>query len=88
MSRALIKNSARFISEYKPDLIVAPHPSTLHFVVATNKINDTSIPVVGIDIEPFEGGDHLTEIYTDEKLTKKFDNKSGNRVAPYLYYPL
>jgi len=52
----LIKNSVNFIREYKPDIIIAPHPHTLNVAVITNRLLGMKIPVIGIDIEPFEGG--------------------------------
>ncbi len=55
-SQKHIKNSVRFIREYKPDIIIAPHPQTLRVAVITRKKLGSKTPVIGIDIEPFSGG--------------------------------
>jgi len=55
-SQKHIKNSVRFINDYKPDIIIAPHPQTLRVAVITRKKLGLKTPVIGIDIEPFSGG--------------------------------
>jgi UDP-N-acetylglucosamine:LPS N-acetylglucosamine transferase len=51
-----IKKSLRFMKEYEPDIIIAPHPQTLRAAVITRKKLGFKTPVVGIAIEPFSGG--------------------------------
>jgi UDP-N-acetylglucosamine:LPS N-acetylglucosamine transferase len=55
-SQKHVRNSVRFIKEYKPDIIVAPHPQTLRTAVITRKKLGLKTPIIGIDIEPFSGG--------------------------------
>jgi UDP-N-acetylglucosamine:LPS N-acetylglucosamine transferase len=55
-SQKHIKNSVRFINDYKPDIIIAPHPQTLRAAVITRKKLGLKTPVIGIVIEPFSGG--------------------------------
>jgi UDP-N-acetylglucosamine:LPS N-acetylglucosamine transferase len=55
-SQEHIRNSVRFIREYRPDIIIAPHPQTLRVAVITKRKLGLKIPVIGIDIEPFSGG--------------------------------
>jgi UDP-N-acetylglucosamine:LPS N-acetylglucosamine transferase len=55
-SQKHVRNSVRFIKEYKPDIIIAPHPQTLRTAVITRKKLGLKTPIIGIDIEPFSGG--------------------------------
>ena len=80
-SRKHIENSARFLSGYKPDLIIAPHPVIMYFIALNLKKLGLKIPFIGIDIEPFEGGAvfahpeaDLTVVFSDiakKKLVKR-----------------
>jgi len=55
-SQKHIQNSVRFIDDYKPAIIIAPHPQTLRVAIITRKKLGSKTPVIGIDIEPFSGG--------------------------------
>lgn len=54
-TREHIQNSIRFIDEYRPDIIVAPHPHTLHVAVITRRVLGQRFPIIGVNIEPFDG---------------------------------
>lgn len=54
-SQKHIKNSVQFIKDYKPDIIIAPHPQTLRVAVISRKKLGIKTPVIGIVIEPFSG---------------------------------